>query len=232
MKTTRLIPLLVSLLLSVAVTGLSATTRDNRANPDGDETLSPGEELVYTPSRLSLTLRGGWARRTATIAPGAEQALEGLISGYTVGFDAYHYVSNGFSIGVEYDLFHTGKEDGLHINIHYMAPTVLFTFPSRYNRSNFFLSGSFLGYALYSDKLEHASGTIVTNTGGNLASALFLGYSAFCSERLSLVFRAGLVTSSLGQMTQTANGQKTVIKLNNAREDLTSVRISLGLCLR
>jgi hypothetical protein len=229
---TYLLTALVALLVALPASNLLATTRDTLEMRELGHPRLLVKPVAAPPARLSFGVHGGWGTRVAPIVEGAKPVMEGLTRGFALGLDAYHDLTRYLSIGAEYNLLHASKENGdWWIDIHYVGPTALFTVPSRRNRANFFVSGSPFGYVAYAHKIPANRGTS-KGTGGNVGSALFIGGHFARLKHVSVVLRVGLIVSSLDRFTQKENGQTTVVKLAGVREDLTHVRVSLGLRVR
>jgi hypothetical protein len=185
-------------------------------------------------ARWQYRLQGGYVRRIARIsdqvAPGTQDYLKKMKSGYTFGGDIHYFVSEPLGFGVKYT--HNGYQyteadfkDKIRMN--YFALSGLNRLILR--SEDEVLLGVNVGYQSYRDQLA-ASGAELAITGGTLGAGVEIGYAFRLSPGTKAFLNLALISGTITKVNVETGGRKETVKLDKDEfEGLGRLELTLGL---
>jgi hypothetical protein len=190
----------------------------------------------YKPEfqHVRLAVSGGWSYRTAPIAkgldPGEIEYVKKLRHGLNFSMDASYFFSEMFGAGVKYDLFKASNstlwgED--HISINYAGPVFAMRFFNQ-SKTNCWLINYSIGYMGYTDRGK-AAGIPELIKGSTVGTVIDIGYDIALSKNWSACLQLSMLSGILTEYDETINGITQTIKLEDQKEGLMRLNISIGL---
>jgi hypothetical protein len=178
---------------------------------------NPAWEYDYEYLKWRLSFDVGWTYRIATFSDtGDPQEMEyqnGLRSGFVYGFDIHNYFVRDWALGLRFSGHHYAHRD-LVVNTYYFAPSVVYRHFTKSGKGAW-VFGASVGYLDYNEKrsyFDYYGQHKVKYSNGAVGSTLDIGYDIRLGA--SDTFLGFRVTMFAGTVTETVEGQLTIIDLN------------------
>ena len=187
-------------------------------------------------SKWQYGVRAGYAYRTAKVSDQLNDEYQDYIkklkSGFIVGGDIHHYISESLGFGLKYTLNKHKKDEGGDFNdnitMHYIAASFLNRFILA-NQDNYLLLGANLGYQSYKDKTV-VLGYDVTVAGHRAGFGLDAKFGHKISPGAAILFGLSFTGATLTRIKAGSGSQKQTIKLpKDQNESLTRLELTPGL---
>lgn len=200
-------------------------------------------------SKIRLAVNGGYSYRMAKVGEGIPSFLhnyvQGLKSGYHIGFDG-HYFFSTWGVGLSYSLFNASNSianvQATDVNGNVKSGTmqdditIQFVGPSAASRyisashKHVFVSAFALGYLSYQDKLSFAGQSKIT--GSTLGGSLDVGYDYQIAKQFYVGAKIAFMGGVIKKIDYTVDGvTKSKELAKDEYENLGRLDVSLGLRL-